>query len=141
MCSSSFKPSYMKASALLTKVSTYVFQKGSSFIDAMMSYVYPIKSHPRNFYDYHFFTLLCTDTNPRLLLLQPYTNTESSLPITSTTMSTTQLISIAAGFIAVFALAIYLFGVPPETKRKMERTALNTMGENKVSYMAKGMFR
>lgn len=43
-----------------------------------------------------------------------------------------------AGVIAVVGLAIFLFGIPPELKRKMERAALKTMGENKLSYMAKG---
>lgn len=43
-----------------------------------------------------------------------------------------------AGLIAVVGLAIFLFGIPPELKRKLERSALKTMGENKLSYMAKG---
>jgi hypothetical protein len=43
-----------------------------------------------------------------------------------------------AGVIAVIGLAIFIFGIPPEIKRKMERTALKTMGENKLSYVAKG---
>lgn len=43
-----------------------------------------------------------------------------------------------AGIIAVIGLAIFLFGIPPELKRKMERAALKTMGENKLSYVAKG---
>ncbi|KAF9699512.1 hypothetical protein EKO04_002196 [Ascochyta lentis] len=42
-----------------------------------------------------------------------------------------------AGVIAVIGLAVFLFGIPPELKRKMERTALETMGENKLSYVAK----
>ncbi|PVI08268.1 hypothetical protein DM02DRAFT_157085 [Periconia macrospinosa] len=41
------------------------------------------------------------------------------------------------GFIGIVALAVYLFGIPPELKRKLERQALKTMGENKLSYMAK----
>lgn len=45
-----------------------------------------------------------------------------------------------AGIIAVIGLAVFLFGIPPELKRKMERTALKTMGENKLSYVAKGRF-
>lgn len=43
-----------------------------------------------------------------------------------------------AGVIAIISLAVYLFGIPPELKRKMERSALKTMGENKLSYVAKG---
>jgi len=42
-----------------------------------------------------------------------------------------------AGVIGLLALAIYLFGIPPEVKRKMEKQALKTMGENKASYMLK----
>ncbi|KAJ4313125.1 hypothetical protein N0V94_007104 [Neodidymelliopsis sp. IMI 364377] len=42
-----------------------------------------------------------------------------------------------AGVIAIISLAIYLFGIPPELKRKLERSALKTMGENKLSYVAK----
>ncbi|KAF2403778.1 hypothetical protein EJ06DRAFT_505083 [Trichodelitschia bisporula] len=38
------------------------------------------------------------------------------------------------GFIAAY---IYLVGIPPEMKRKMEKKALETMGENKASYMLK----
>ncbi len=45
-----------------------------------------------------------------------------------------------AGVIAVVSLAVFVFGIPPELKRKMERAALKTMGENKLSYLAKGMF-
>lgn len=41
--------------------------------------------------------------------------------------------------IAFIALAVYLFGIPPQLKRKMERAALETMGENKASYIVKGM--
>ena len=44
-----------------------------------------------------------------------------------------------AGVVAVISLAVFLFGIPPELKRNMERTALKTMGENKLSYVAKGM--
>lgn len=43
-----------------------------------------------------------------------------------------------AGVLAVLGLAVYLFGIPPEMKRKMEKAALKTMGENKASYMMKG---
>jgi hypothetical protein len=53
-------------------------------------------------------------------------------------MTATSFFTIAAGIVAVFALAIYFFGIPPEYKRKLEKQALKTMGENKMSYMAKG---
>lgn len=41
--------------------------------------------------------------------------------------------------IALFAAYIYLFGIPPEVKRQMEEKALETMGENKASYLTKDM--
>lgn len=53
-------------------------------------------------------------------------------------MSTTTILTVLAGLVAVAAAAIYFFGIPPETKRAMEKQALKTMGENKMSYMAKG---
>jgi hypothetical protein len=43
----------------------------------------------------------------------------------------------SSAIIGAIAVAIYFFGIPPELKRKMERAALKTMGENKLSYMAK----
>ena len=45
-----------------------------------------------------------------------------------------------AGILALAGGYIYFFGIPPEMKRKMEEKALETMGENKMSYMAKGQF-
>ncbi|KAF2750791.1 hypothetical protein M011DRAFT_474289 [Sporormia fimetaria CBS 119925] len=52
-------------------------------------------------------------------------------------MAVSTVFTVAAGIVAVLALAVYLFGIPPEYKRKLERQALKTMGENKMSYMAK----
>jgi hypothetical protein len=52
--------------------------------------------------------------------------------------TTTTILTGLAGVFAVLALAVYLFGIPPEMKRKMEKAALKTMGENKASYMMKG---
>jgi hypothetical protein len=43
-----------------------------------------------------------------------------------------------AGIVGIAAIAIYFFGIPPELKRKMEEKAIETMGENKASYMIKG---
>jgi len=43
-----------------------------------------------------------------------------------------------AAIVALAAVAVYFFGIPPELKRKMERQALKTMGENKMSYVVKG---
>ncbi|KAH7123652.1 hypothetical protein B0J11DRAFT_318241 [Dendryphion nanum] len=45
--------------------------------------------------------------------------------------------SALAGLLVVASLAVYFFGIPPELKRKLERQALKTMGENKLSYVAK----
>lgn len=53
-------------------------------------------------------------------------------------MAVGNLFTIFIGFVAVSALAVYFFGIPPEVKRKLERKALQTMGENKMSYIAKG---
>lgn len=47
--------------------------------------------------------------------------------------------TIIAGLAAVVAAYIYFFGVPPQMKRAMEEKALETMGENKASYMLKGI--
>lgn len=54
--------------------------------------------------------------------------------------TTTTVLTVIAGIVGVIALGIYLFGIPPEMKRSMEKAALKTMGENKMSYMAKGGF-
>ena len=48
------------------------------------------------------------------------------------------ILTILAGLIALAAGYFYFFGISPEMKRKMEQQALKTMGENKMSYMAKG---
>lgn len=53
-------------------------------------------------------------------------------------MTAATLLTVLAGMVGALALAVYLFGIPPEIKRKLERSALKTMGENKLSYMAKG---
>jgi len=53
--------------------------------------------------------------------------------------STTALILTGlAGVIAIAGLYVYFFGIPPEWKREMEKKALETMGENKASYVLKG---
>ena len=46
-------------------------------------------------------------------------------------------LAILAGVVAIAALSIYFFGIPPELKRQLERKALQTMGENKASYLVK----
>ncbi|KAF2221659.1 hypothetical protein BDZ85DRAFT_274645 [Elsinoe ampelina] len=43
-----------------------------------------------------------------------------------------------AGILALAAAYVYLFGIPPQWKRAMEEKALQTMGENKASYLVKG---
>jgi len=45
--------------------------------------------------------------------------------------STTVVLTVLAGILALAAGAVYMFGIPPEAKRKMEKAALDTMGENK----------
>ncbi|CZT17645.1 uncharacterized protein RCC_03482 [Ramularia collo-cygni] len=52
----------------------------------------------------------------------------------STTLITTSLLLALTGLIVGY---IYIFGVPPEMKKKMERAALKTVGENKASYALK----
>lgn len=52
----------------------------------------------------------------------------------------TAVASILAGLVAVLVGAIYVFGIPSQWKRAMEEKALETMGENKASYMMKGKF-
>jgi hypothetical protein len=52
---------------------------------------------------------------------------------------TSTLVTALAGIIAVAAVLIYFFGIPPQWKREMEKKALETMGENKASYMLRGM--
>lgn len=52
--------------------------------------------------------------------------------------SGTTLLAIVVGLLAITAGAVYLFGIPSEWKRAMEEKALETMGENKASYMMKG---
>ena len=50
----------------------------------------------------------------------------------------TTLFTVLAGIIAIFATIIYVIGIPKEWKRAAEEKALETMGENKASYMMKG---
>jgi fumarylacetoacetate (FAA) hydrolase family protein len=49
----------------------------------------------------------------------------------------TSVLTAFAGIVAAISIAIYFFGIPPELKRKMEKQALKTMGENKASYLVK----
>lgn len=53
--------------------------------------------------------------------------------------SGTTLLAIVVGFLAAVVGAIYVFGIPNEWKKVMEEKALETMGENKASYMMKGV--
>jgi hypothetical protein len=52
----------------------------------------------------------------------------------------TSVLTAFAGIVAAISIAIYFFGIPPELKRKMEKQALKTMGENKASYLVKGQY-
>lgn len=49
------------------------------------------------------------------------------------------ILTVFAGLIALTAAYVYFIGIPPEMKRKLEQQALRTMGENKMSYVVKGM--
>lgn len=55
-------------------------------------------------------------------------------------MTATQIFTVFAGILALTGVYLYFFGIDPETKRALEKKALKTMGENKMSYLAKGMF-
>jgi hypothetical protein len=55
-------------------------------------------------------------------------------------MTAIQIFTVFAGILALAGAYLYFFGIDPETKRQLERQALKTMGENKMSYMAKGNF-
>ncbi|KAH7408352.1 hypothetical protein DE146DRAFT_371733 [Phaeosphaeria sp. MPI-PUGE-AT-0046c] len=52
-------------------------------------------------------------------------------------MTAAQIFTVFAGILALVGAYFYFFGIDPETKRALERQALKTMGENKMSYMAK----
>jgi hypothetical protein len=64
-------------------------------------------------------------------LLQKYKRTNN--------MAASTYLSVLAAVVALMAGAVYLFGVPPQWKRAMEEKALETMGENKASYLVKGV--
>lgn len=48
------------------------------------------------------------------------------------------IFSVLAGILALAGAYVYFFGIDPELKRKLQKEALKTMGENQMSYMAKG---
>ncbi|KAK0364646.1 hypothetical protein LTR91_008197 [Friedmanniomyces endolithicus] len=54
-------------------------------------------------------------------------------------MASTATYILAAIVVAMAAVGGYIavFGIPPQLKRQMEEKALETMGENKASYMMK----
>ncbi|KAF2132691.1 hypothetical protein P153DRAFT_283887 [Dothidotthia symphoricarpi CBS 119687] len=52
-------------------------------------------------------------------------------------MSAATIFTVLAGLVAAIGVGVYFFGISPEMKRKLERQALKTMGENKMSYLAK----
>ena len=54
-------------------------------------------------------------------------------------MTTTTVLTTLVGILAIISLAVYIFGIPPELKRSMEKKALKAMGENKASYIMKGI--
>jgi len=53
--------------------------------------------------------------------------------------SGTYILAFIVAIVALVGGYIYVFGIPTEVKREMEEKALETMGENKASYMAKDM--
>lgn len=62
------------------------------------------------------------------------------LQLNSAKMPTaTTVFSVFAGIVAVLSVYVYFFGIPPAVKRELEEKALKTMGENKASYLVKGM--
>ncbi|KAL5121308.1 hypothetical protein ACEQ8H_000776 [Pleosporales sp. CAS-2024a] len=52
-------------------------------------------------------------------------------------MTATHIFTVFAAILALAGAYLYFFGIDPETKRQLERKALKTMGENKMSYLAK----
>ncbi|THZ75595.1 hypothetical protein D6C84_09055 [Aureobasidium pullulans] len=52
-------------------------------------------------------------------------------------MTASAYLSVLAAILALAVGAVYMFGVPPQWKRAMEEKALETMGENKASYLVK----
>lgn len=76
---------------------------------------------------------------------RPDTTSKSSASYKHTLTATNEMgaatfLSVLAGIIALVAGAIFLFGIPPQFKRAVEEKALETMGENKASYLVKGDF-
>ncbi|KAK5130054.1 hypothetical protein LTR08_002528 [Meristemomyces frigidus] len=51
--------------------------------------------------------------------------------------ATTYALGIVVALLSLVGGYVYLFGIPPAMKRQMEEKALETMGENKASYMMK----
>ncbi|KAK5109810.1 hypothetical protein LTR62_006543 [Meristemomyces frigidus] len=49
----------------------------------------------------------------------------------------TYVLAAIVGVVALLGGYIAVFGIPPQLKRQMEEKALETMGENKASYMMK----
>jgi 5,10-methenyltetrahydromethanopterin hydrogenase len=49
------------------------------------------------------------------------------------------VLTVFAGIIALISAAVYFLGIPPELKKAMQKKALQTMGENKASYLMKGI--
>ncbi|KAI8940184.1 hypothetical protein NX059_003891 [Plenodomus lindquistii] len=45
------------------------------------------------------------------------------------------IFTILAGLVALVGAYLYFFGLSPEAKRALEKKALKTMGENKMSYV------
>ena len=80
-----------------------------------------------------------TSFSPKILNL-PSINQSINQQTVSMPSTTTIVLTVLAGLVAATAAYIYLFGIPPELKRDLEKKALRTMGENKASYILKGAF-
>ncbi|KAG9526569.1 hypothetical protein KCU71_g1180, partial [Aureobasidium melanogenum] len=52
-------------------------------------------------------------------------------------MAASTYLAVLVAVVALMAAAVYMFGIPPQWKRAMEDKALETMGENKASYLVK----
>jgi len=50
-------------------------------------------------------------------------------------MTFVTVLSVLTGIFAAAAIYAYLFGIPEEWKRALEKKALRAMGENKASYL------
>ena len=110
--------------------------------------------HARNLHSKHYqtavyksFLLSCSASNTRSSLYLQSLHTQPLQFLyylisfyTSVKMSSFTTLSIVSGIFAALGIYVYLFGIPKEWKRALEKKALRAMGENKASYMVQGKF-